>query len=543
MEKKDKATTTWLEHLEGAIPLEAYGDQLSMYTIALEGWRRGLELTFYHLREKRKDKNVIRYLLKSKERTHYFSYSKGDKITSEAIKACRSKELTRECLVKHNVPTPIGKSFPRNYNKEEVLEFIDEIDFPVVVKQMKGSLGKGVFVNITDIDTAFKAIQYNCEVMNSEDFIIEKHVDGDECRVYVIEDKVIAAVKRVPANIVGDGKSTIKDLVEKKNILRKENPNLYKRLIKLDDQALTALKELNYNEHTILSEGEIVFLKETSNLSSGGDPIEVTNHFSPELEKIAISAAKAVGMNHCGLDMIIDFKKNTGYVIEVNSRAHLGAFLYPIKGVARDVPRAIVDHYFPETKNNPRTDLIFDYETIVNLFKEGKVYEYTLPSLTISDFIKKKVFFNTKTQSKSLKVLIRNLALKLKLNGYVENSNEGIEVQLAGSKENIESFLREFHTNSIFVDEINNINVEESNSMIVSGFSIRENNSLQEKTVNLQRHVGVLKRKNKKLHDKNHILNDKNHKLNAELKTIKHEYKKLSKGLIRRIINKIRNRK
>src|SRR5690625_4899038 len=139
----------WLPHLEGAVPEAGQGKRISTYTIALEGWRRGLKLNFYSVFED-ENKLKIRYSLGLGEKIHHFSLSMGDKVTEEAFEICEDKDLTKQYLMNFNVPVPEGEMFDQFAKDSDIIEYALSLSFPLVVKPTDGNAGKGVYANITD---------------------------------------------------------------------------------------------------------------------------------------------------------------------------------------------------------------------------------------------------------------------------------------------------------------------------------------------------------------------------------------------------------
>lgn len=355
----------WLPHLKDAVPPAGQGKRISTYTIALEGWRRGLDLKFYSVFEDG-NKLKVRYSLGNSDKVHHFSLSMGDRVSEKAFEICDDKDLTKQYLAKEGVPVPLGKMFDSNTNIAEIVSYAEELGFPLVVKPTDGNAGRGVFANIQEMKN-FKEILFHVrEELEFDDIIVEKYHPGEEFRIYVIEDRVLGAMNRRPANVVGDGVHTIKELIDIKNNIRKMNPHLTSRLIKVDREIQTMLERLDYTLDTIPKKDELVFLREKSNLSTGGDAIDVTELLTPELEEIAINAGKAIpGLAHYGVDMIVDQENNTGVILEVNARPGLGGHLFPVQGQPRDFAKKIIDYYFPETANKERSLLYFDFDSVI----------------------------------------------------------------------------------------------------------------------------------------------------------------------------------
>lgn len=439
----------YLPHLSNNVVSSAYGANLCMYVIALEGWRRGMTVKFLK-------GNRILYSLKSDIREHKFNKSRGDKVPKDAVKLCINKDLTKIELEKSRIPVPQGKRF--NYtgdNAKDLIDYAFNIGFPVVLKPTKGSLGRGVISNIKNENMLKEAIQHVCQKLNEKDIIIEKHITGDDFRLYVVGNQVVGAVKRVPANVVGDGGSTIQELIVNKNLQRKKNPYLSKGLIKIDEELLGYIQKEGYNLNSILNDGEKVFLMAKANASAGADTVDATDELPEKIKQTAIDAAQAMpGLVHCGIDMIIDQTEdnlNHGTIIEINSRAELGIHLFPSKGKARDVPAAILDYYFPETivakEDLRKITSYFDFRKVESIFRNELIKEVVLKHAPKIEGIKRRIVVSGNIQGESFKKWIEKQSKKLKLNGYIRDLKSGNTlIIIQGRKKNVEELLEQCRT-------------------------------------------------------------------------------------------------
>src|SRR5699024_11141590 len=191
------------------------------------------------------------------------------------------------------VPVPQGKIF--KVNDKEAITYASNIGYPVVIKPLKGSMGRGVYTNIQNEDELKNAIEdFRSRFKKYTEFAVEKHYPGKEYRIYVVGDQVVGATNRIPANVIGDGKTSITNLIKNKNKERKKNPYLAPKPIKVDYEVRHLLKRAGYDENSIPPKGEQVFLREKSNLSSGGDPIEETDELSEEVKQLAVDALKSL---------------------------------------------------------------------------------------------------------------------------------------------------------------------------------------------------------------------------------------------------------
>ncbi|MBR7554758.1 acylphosphatase [Allobacillus sp. GCM10007491] len=471
----------WLPHLKDCVPSTISGDRLSIYSIALEGWRRGLTLKFYGHRMKRKNKLIIRYSLTDDSKEVNFSYSTGPDVTQEARKICSSKMLTKEQLDSANVPTPSGRRFEKEVDIEQIIDYANSVGFPVVIKPSAGKMGNGVVPNIQNGEELKQAVYRVREVLGYNRIILEKHIVGDEYRVYVIGEQVIAAMNRIPANVKGNGKDTIRDLIKNKNSLRKSIPSVRRRPIKIDYETKRSIKQSGYKLDSILEKDKILYLKKTSNISAGGDPVDSTDVLPNHIKEIAINAVKAIpGLSEGGVDLIYDEKTNEGNVIEVNTNVGIGGHLFPLRGKARDIPKALIDYYFPETQskvvNEYLGNIYFDFTKVTTLIRDGVLNEFTLPSLNYQTFIGKKFDVYGNVQGVNFRNWVKRNANFLGLSGTVKNMSDGsVEVIAFGCDKNINELKELFFTGTprkVNVDEIKEYDWKEPTEL---GFSILEN--------------------------------------------------------------------
>lgn len=478
--------TNWLPHLEGAVPLEARRNKLGMYSIALEGWRRGLTLKFYKTYSGKKEK--IKYSLSYGEKKHKFYKSAGDKVTKEAVKICINKSKTKEYLSKAGVPVPKGKKFEVEATDEEIIKYSESMGFPLVVKPIDQYGGKGVISNIQDIESLKKALFYVRQELKFPEVLVEQFIPGDEFRIYVVGNKVIGAVNRVPANVVGDGINSIKNLIDMKNRERRKNPNLYLNPIKIDQELLNTIHSSGFTLESIPEEGERIFLRNNSNVSMGGDPIDVTDELSPEITNIALKAVKAVpGLAQCGLDMIVDKKNNSGVVIELNSKPMLGLHLFPVEGRARDVSKAIIDYYFPETINIEKSNLYFDFDRIIQILKDNIAKSVTVSPTPIGKIYAKKYIITGKVQGVGYRNWIKRKALSQNLHGYTKNLKNGKVVVVVSSpnKEDVDRF-KNICSQGPTKAEVRKVTEYSWDKPLKVGFEIKENTTIRKLKEELQ---------------------------------------------------------
>ena len=262
--------------------------------------------------------------------------------------AC-DKVLTKMLLHDAGIPVPEG-GVART--EKEALEVAGQLGYPLVVKPRDGNQGKGVTINLKtedDVLSAFRAARGFCE-----DVVIERYLQGRHYRVLVIGGKVAAVSERLPAFVMGDGRHTVAELVKITNSdpMRGDDHELPLTRIKADDVAKHVLSRQNLSLASVPGRGNIVYLRENANLSTGGVAIDATDDIHPDNARMAVRAADIVGLDVAGVDIIVDhislpIGPTGGGVIEVNAAPGIRMHLYPWKGRPRDVGRQIVDHLFP----------------------------------------------------------------------------------------------------------------------------------------------------------------------------------------------------
>jgi cyanophycin synthetase len=500
----------WLPNLTSEMLSGARKTKLCAYSVALEGWRRGLTLKWYTKDSEHYKDMVIfgvnppgrLFSLSSNKQTHYFFRTRGDKVSSEAVRIGSDKEETKKYLRNAGVPTPAGGRFTEEHNDEDVFEAALKMGFPLVIKPTNGSLGNGVITNILDETRLKRSIDYVRNELNYKDVIVERYYPGDEYRIYVVEDKVIAAYNRVPANVVGDGIHTIEELIEIKNTERKRNPRLFSCLIEMDEEIRNTIEKAGYTLESIPAKGEHLFISQKSNISAGGDPIDVTDELPQEIRKIAINAVKAIpGLHHGGVDIIIDKDKpisEGAVVIEINPTAQIGGILFPIKGKARNIPAAIIDYYFPETKgtNTEKSTVYFDLNTVLEPLVNRSAIEVQVMDAPIGKIYAKKYTVYGTVQKVSYHRWLRKVAYERNLHGYVKNlPNGAIEVLVAGTdREAVNEYRQLFSKDSRA--KVTRITEEIYREPIKVGFEINEGMSFS----NLKTVEKELKKVDKELH-------------------------------------------
>ena len=449
-----------IKHINNSLP-ETASNFLNGYAIALEGWRRGLNLTMGISYEWSSKSRILRFNLSDDNNNSFnFNSAAPSKMTNAARKICRNKDLTKEVFNEKGVPQAEGKGFSQKDNIDDMLEFAKKIGFPVVLKPNNGEGGKGVVTNIENSSDLRNEIKILIENSSSDTkIIIEKFYTGNDYRVYVIEDKVIAGAIRLPANVLGTGQHSIKQLIDIKNKERAKNKGpSNKKKINIDQELLSVLKNKGITLDTILPEGELLYLKIKCNVSSGGESVDITDELTEEEKKIAISAVKAIdGLHMAAVDLLIDKDKKTAIVIELNTKPGLDIQMYPTFGKARDIPTEIIDYLFPDTINydkNSSKKMYFDFDSVFNLtFKRTVFSKVEIPLIPNNIILKKYVIELPNNRIMNFMGRVQRIAHRYKISGTIKRHTNKVVLVVAGDVKNVYEGL------ALFEDVIRSYNV------------------------------------------------------------------------------------
>ncbi len=267
-----------------------------------------------------------------------------------AVDIACDKEETKNLLEAAEIPVPRGTVIR---TEEGLQEAVDKYGYPLVIKPIDGNHGKGNTTNITTWEQAIKALEAAKKYGRS--VIVEKFITGFDFRVLVINYKFICAALRTPASVTGDGKNTIQYLIDETNKDPRRGYGHEKVLtqITIDQFTQKMLDEKGYTLDTVPAKGELVLLKPTANLSTGGTSTDVTDEVHPANIFMCERIAKIIGLDICGIDiMASDLRtpvtENGGAILEVNAAPGFRMHIEPSEGLARNVAEPVVDMLFPK---------------------------------------------------------------------------------------------------------------------------------------------------------------------------------------------------
>ncbi|MES1021639.1 cyanophycin synthetase [Gloeocapsa sp. BRSZ] len=266
--------------------------------------------------------------------------------------AC-DKEGTKRILANAGVPVPRGT----------VISYFDELEtaieevggYPIVIKPLDGNHGRGITIDIRNWEEAEAAYDAARDVSRS--VIVERFYTGRDHRVLVVDGKVVAVAERVPAHVIGDGVSTIEELIDQTNRdpNRGEGHDNVLTRIELDRTSYQLLERQGYTLDTVLPQDEICYLRATANLSTGGIAVDRTDDIHPENVWLAQRVAQIIGLDIAGIDIVTQditrpLREVDGVIVEVNAAPGFRMHVSPSRGIPRNVAGAVLDMLFPPEK-------------------------------------------------------------------------------------------------------------------------------------------------------------------------------------------------
>jgi len=276
-------------------------------------------------------------------------------ITSEtkhiAVEISCDKEDT------HNLLSDLGLPVPQQlmiYSERQAVRAANRIGYPVVVKPLNANHGRGVTINLNSDEEVVTAFHEAQKFGTGKSVLVESYITGFDHRMLVVNNELVAVAKRVPGHVVGNGNSTILELVDKVNEDPRRGIGHEKVLTRLemDNQAQRLLEEAGLDQDSVLEDGQVFYLRSTANLSTGGTAIDVTDIVHPDNRDMAIRAIRAIGLDIGGVDFLTDdigksYKEIGGGICECNAAPGFRMHVAPSEGEPRDVSGKVMDMLFP----------------------------------------------------------------------------------------------------------------------------------------------------------------------------------------------------
>jgi cyanophycin synthetase len=277
-------------------------------------------------------------------------------VTSETssigVELACDKEDTKYLLEQAQVEVPRGDIIRRERSLEEACKYVG---YPLVIKPVDGNHGRGITVDIRNYEDALKAYNNAKESSKSGAIIVEKFITGEDYRLLVINNVLVAAAKRTPAHVIGDGTSTVNELIEEVNKDPRRGYGHEKVLtqITVNELTLNIIKDAGYTLDSVIAKDEMLILKDTANLSTGGTAEDVTDIVHPSNISMAERISKIIDLDICGIDIMTTdisqpLSETGGAVLEVNAGPGFRMHLSPTKGLPRNVAGHVIDKLFPK---------------------------------------------------------------------------------------------------------------------------------------------------------------------------------------------------
>lgn len=302
---------------------------------------------------------IVTLTYKGKEQSYYHQIPSTT--TALAVYATHNKKITSNLLQQAGISVPRGFRIRRDTNNDSLIDIYETLKKPLVVKPSDGTWGENISVDITTHDQYFEAIDlaFEYSAKRKTGVIVEEMFAGEEYRVLVTRDKVIGVLKRVPANVIGNGKDNIKKLIQIKNREeirgQKGSDKSHLRII-MDKKLKNYLTEQGLTLETVLAKGKKIFLRKVSNISQGGDAYDYTDLVHSSVKEISLKAINTIpGLAFAGIDFMSsditkEQTKDSYVILEINDSPGFDIHDIPYQGKNRHAAREFLFLIFPELR-------------------------------------------------------------------------------------------------------------------------------------------------------------------------------------------------
>ncbi len=266
-----------------------------------------------------------------------------------AVELASDKEETNKILASLGLPVPKQELVT---SEDGALRAARRLGVPVVTKPFNGNHGRGISIHLMTDEQILAGFREAREISRS--VIVENFLSGDDHRLLVVNGELVAATRRTPGHVVGDGEHTIAQLVERVNADPRRGVGHEKVLTRLvlDAQAAMMMERVNYTADSVPKPDETVYLRSTANLSTGGTATDVTDIIHPDNRDMAVRAIRAIGLDVGGVDFLTtniaeSYKTIGGGICEVNAAPGFRMHVSPSEGTPRDAAGPVIDMLFP----------------------------------------------------------------------------------------------------------------------------------------------------------------------------------------------------
>ncbi|MEF3330104.1 hypothetical protein [Oceanobacillus oncorhynchi] len=449
-----------LNHLKESVPSDVGRQQISYYSVALEAWRRGLTVKFYsNKRGSRYPSMAHQYSISDGVNEYYFICARGPHTNQKAIDITQNKPEAYKYYQKAGVPTPEGSVFSFDETSiDEIVKYGNSIGFPIVIKPTNMGGGKGVFTQIKSSEELRQCLIEVKDVVKSKDVMVEKYITGIDYRFFVMGNEVVGATKSYSSYVVGDGKNNIDELIKEMNKKIQRNVGHRGRTIKIDKDLLNYLETQKLTLNDIPSKNERIFLRKHGSHLGIRLNVDCTDDIDEKFKEYAVKAIQSVdGIPYGSVDMIINEEENEGVVNEINTKGEIFMHVYPMEGKARDVPKAVIDYYFPNTVRKEEK-LFFEFKPIKDLFMAGLASEIVIPKLQEEKLYHQNITLQGKNLlSLFLRKIYKKAAFYRIMGTIYKTDEDTIDLNLYGTRNNLRlysSFLENAETKKSTIKKI-----------------------------------------------------------------------------------------
>jgi len=271
-----------------------------------------------------------------------------------AYKFCHRKDYTYKILGREKLPTP---KYQVIHSVKEAEENQNTVGFPCTVKVVSGTGGYGVYTDINSVTRLQKSVRHALEY--GKTIMVEENLKGDDYRMLATPQKLVHAVKRLPARVIGDGKSTIEQLVKIENTKPNRGSRFKQQLVKieLDEESKFALHQQGLNFKSVPKKNQIATLKTCCNQCKGGEVVGVTENVHPDYAWVATAAVRALKVPLGGVDIITEditkpISVSKGKIIEINENPGLLIHKYPSTGTGMEIYKFVLETLFERKLRN-----------------------------------------------------------------------------------------------------------------------------------------------------------------------------------------------
>lgn len=388
-----------LEILNHPIPEKVDNYALNSYSMILEAWRRGLKVSLSMLNTP-SGTVEYKYSINDEKKIHYFSGTCGDLVSNQVKELLQNKLLANELLINGNVPAVKGKAFDTSSDESEILQYAADIAYPILLKPLAETNANVVISKIQNENELLEALNSFYNKIGSHYILIEKYVEGDNYQLYVLDGKIIGALKRIHSN----------------------------------------------------EDAEENFIEVTGDLTENIKQIatNAVNTFND--------------LSQCSVSIMVDEEKDTGVITSLNANADIISYLAPKKGHSLDIPSALIDFYFPETvdynKENAK-QFYLDFDFLYDTYLDRSASEITLPVLPKKALKLTRYIISGCNYTKSFAKHVKFLAYQNNVNGYIKPFNNGNISIIVGSsqkkirefRESLEKYLKEISDSQKIVEK------------------------------------------------------------------------------------------